>query len=63
MVEQAFGLNGLGVLLLASVEQKDFATVQAVSLILISAFVLVNTLVDIGYTALDPRIRLGRREA
>ena len=63
VVEQAFGLNGLGGLLLASVEQKDFATVQAVSLILISAFVVVNTLVDIAYTALDPRIRLGRREA
>jgi len=59
IVEQAFGLNGLGTLLLNSVQQKDFATVQAVSLILVAAFILVNTVVDILYTVLDPRIRLG----
>ncbi len=63
IVEQAFGLNGLGQLLLSAVEQKDFATVQAVSLVLVAAFVIVNTLVDIAYTMLDPRIRLGAREA
>lgn len=63
IVEQAFGLNGLGQLLLAAVEQKDFATVQAVTLILVAAFVIINTLVDITYTVLDPRIRLGGREA
>jgi peptide/nickel transport system permease protein len=63
IVEQAFGLNGLGQLLVTSVEQKDFATVQAVSLILVSAFIVVNTLVDITYTFLDPRIRLGGRTA
>jgi peptide/nickel transport system permease protein len=59
IVEQVFGLNGLGQLLLSSVEAKDFATVQAVSLILVAAFIVVNTLVDITYTMLDPRIRLG----
>jgi peptide/nickel transport system permease protein len=63
IVEQAFGLGGLGQLLLTAVEQKDFATVQAVSLILVAAFVIVNTLVDIAYTVLDPRIRLGLRDA
>jgi peptide/nickel transport system permease protein len=63
IVEQAFGLNGLGQLLLTAVEQKDFATVQAVSLILVAAFVVVNTVVDVAYTMLDPRIRLGGREA
>lgn len=59
IVEQVFGLNGLGQLLLSSVESKDFATVQAVSLILVGAFIVVNTMVDIAYTMLDPRIRLG----
>lgn len=63
IVEQAFGLNGLGQLLLTAVEQKDFATVQAVALILVAAFVVVNTVVDVAYTMLDPRIRLGGREA
>jgi peptide/nickel transport system permease protein len=59
IVEQAFGLNGLGALLLNAVQEKDFATVQAVSLILVAAFIIVNILVDITYTMLDPRIRLG----
>lgn len=63
IVEQAYGLEGIGQLLLTSVEDKDFATVQACSLILVGAFVVVNTLVDIAYTALDPRILLGRRDA
>jgi peptide/nickel transport system permease protein len=63
IVEQAFGLNGLGQLLLTAVEQKDYATVQAVSLILVAAFVIINTVVDVTYTVLDPRIRLGGRKA
>jgi peptide/nickel transport system permease protein len=61
VVERAFGLNGLGSLLLSSVQAKDFATVQAVSLILVASFIVVNTLVDMTYTFLDPRIRLGTR--
>jgi peptide/nickel transport system permease protein len=63
IVEQVFGLNGLGELLLTSVQDKDFATVQAVSLILVAAFIVVNTLVDITYTMLDPRIRLGANQS
>lgn len=59
IVEQAFGLNGLGQLLITSVSQKDLPTVQAVCLILVAAFVTVNALVDIVYTLLDPRLRLG----
>lgn len=57
VVETAFGLNGLGALLVESVQQSDFATVQAITLVMVAAFVVVNTLVDIAYLALDPRIR------
>ena len=42
VVEQAFGINGLGSFLVQSTLQKDFASVQAVSLILVAAFVIVN---------------------
>jgi len=57
VVETAFGLNGLGALLVESVQQSDFATVQAITLVMVAAFVVVNTLVDVAYVALDPRIR------
>ena len=59
VVERAFNLDGVGSLLVEAVIRKDFAVVQAVSLLLVAAFILVNTLVDVCYGALDPRLRLG----
>ncbi|MFB9961410.1 ABC transporter permease [Sinosporangium siamense] len=61
VVERAFGLNGLGAYLVSAALSKDFAVVQGISLVLVTAFVLVNTLVDVGATMLDPRFQLGRR--
>jgi peptide/nickel transport system permease protein len=61
VVEQAFGLPGLGSLLVRSVEEKDFAVAQAVSLILVAAFIVINTLVDAVYVLLDPRLRRSGR--
>jgi len=60
VVERAFNLDGVGSLLVEAVVRKDFAVVQAVSLILVTAFVVVNTLVDLLYGVLDPRVGLGR---
>jgi peptide/nickel transport system permease protein len=37
--------------------------VQSVCLIMVTAFVLVNVVVDVLYTVLDPRIRLGESPA
>jgi peptide/nickel transport system permease protein len=59
VVETAFALNGLGALLVDSVTSKDFAVVQAVSLIYVAFFLVVNMLVDLGYVLIDPRIRTG----
>ena len=58
VVENAFALNGLGSYLVSSVEQKDFPVVQAIALLLVAAFVVINTIVDILYAVIDPRIRL-----
>jgi peptide/nickel transport system permease protein len=57
VVEQAFALNGLGTLLIQSVNVDDFAVVQAVTLILVTAFVVVNTLADVLHPLLDPRLQ------
>ncbi len=59
VVESAFSLNGLGSLLVDSVTAKDFAVVQAVSLIYVAFFLLINMAVDLGYALLDPRVRTG----
>lgn len=56
-VEQAFAIEGLGKLLVTAARQQDFAVVQAVTLILVLAFVVLNMLVDVLYWVLDPRVR------
>ena len=60
VVERAFNLDGLGSLLVEAVVRQDVAVVQAVSLILVSAFVVINTLVDLLSKVLDPRVDLER---
>jgi peptide/nickel transport system permease protein len=57
VVETAFGINGIGALLVQSVQQSDFPTVQAITLVMVGGFVLINMLVDLAYLALDPRVR------
>ncbi|MHB1166183.1 MAG: ABC transporter permease [Candidatus Nanopelagicales bacterium] len=57
VVEQAFALNGLGTLLIQSVRSQDVAVIQAVTLILVASFVVVNTLVDLVHPLLDPRLQ------
>ena len=58
VVEQAFGINGIGSFLVQAVSQKDFAVVQAITLFLVAVFVIVNAIVDVVNGALDPRLRL-----
>lgn len=59
IVESAFQLNGIGSLLISSVASRDFPVVQAVALLLVVAFAVVNLTVDVMYSLLDPRVRLG----
>jgi peptide/nickel transport system permease protein len=59
VVETAFGLNGMGSLLVQSVDRQDFAIVQAITLIVVFAFVVINTIVDIAYPFIDPRVGAG----
>ena len=56
LVEYTFGLNGLGALLIQAVRTKDFAVVQAITLMMVVAFVLINMVVDLVYALLDPRV-------
>ena len=59
VVEVAFSLNGLGAYLVQAAQSKDIAVVQGISLVLVTAFVVINLLVDVLYTVLDPRVTLG----
>jgi peptide/nickel transport system permease protein len=61
VVETAFSLNGLGAYLVQAAASKDLAVVQGISLVLVTAFVLINAIVDVLYAVLDPRVALGSR--
>jgi peptide/nickel transport system permease protein len=55
--ETLFTLPGLGTHLVRAVQQKDFAVVQGVTLFFAIAVILINLMVDVAYTVLDPRAR------
>ncbi|HSB54724.1 MAG TPA: ABC transporter permease [Gemmatimonadales bacterium] len=64
VTEQIFVVPGFGRLILEAVFTRDYPVVQGVVLITASAYVLVNLLVDVSYSLLNPRIRIkgGRDE-
>ncbi|MFC0114701.1 ABC transporter permease [Kibdelosporangium aridum] len=57
VVERVFVLPGLGSMLLDSVAARDLLTVQGIVLVLVIAALLVNFLVDLLYTVINPRLR------
>ncbi|MFF0277614.1 MULTISPECIES: ABC transporter permease [unclassified Streptomyces] len=61
LVETAFSIGGIGQLLELSTTTKDFPTVQAISLIVVALFMIVNLIVDLLLPLVDPRITLGSR--
>jgi len=62
VTEQVFQLPGLGRLLIESILNRDFTTVQGTVLVITLVVVLVNVLVDLLYAVIDPRISLSSKE-
>jgi len=58
VTEQIFVVPGFGRLIVEAVFTRDYPLVQGVVLITASSYVLINLLVDVSYTILDPRIRV-----
>jgi peptide/nickel transport system permease protein len=59
VTEQIFVVPGFGRLIVEAVFTRDYPLVQGVVLITASAYVLINLLVDVSYSVLNPRIRIG----
>ncbi|MHB1087333.1 MAG: ABC transporter permease [Acidimicrobiales bacterium] len=57
IIEQIFILPGMGRLLITAINNRDFPVVQSVTLIFAAGFVIVNMLVDVAYSLIDPRTR------
>jgi peptide/nickel transport system permease protein len=58
IIETLFALPGIGSLTVNSVLSKDVAVVQGVVMLVAIVYVVVNTLVDVTYGYLDPRVRV-----
>ena len=57
IIEQIFGLPGVGWTMLQGIFNRDYPVVQVASLFLATVFVLINLGVDLTYAYLDPRIK------
>jgi peptide/nickel transport system permease protein len=59
LVENFFGIPGLGGMLVKALSDSDFPVVKAMTVIVSALYMLFNLLSDILYSAVDPRINLG----
>ena len=57
IVELIFGIPGIGSLFVESIFREDFPVVLALAMILTTGFVVMNFVVDILYSVIDPRVR------
>ena len=58
VTEQIFGLPGFGKMTIDAVFQRDYPVIQAVVLVTATAYIVINFLVDMLYSLIDPRIRV-----
>ncbi|MGW7362138.1 ABC transporter permease [Streptomyces sp. NPDC054841] len=62
-VETVFGLSGIGSLLVGAINSHDFPVAQAVLLLMVTAYIVVTSLVDLVHPVLDPRLKAVRSPA
>lgn len=58
VTEQIFGLPGFGKMTIDAVFQRDYAVIQAVVLVTATAYIVLNFVVDLLYSVIDPRVRV-----
>ena len=57
ITETVFGWDGIGRLLVESIEKRDYPVTQACVLVIALSYVVINTMTDLAYGLVDPRIR------
>lgn len=61
LIETVFGISGVGSLVVTSVKNNDMPLIQACTLLLVFIYIFMNTVVDIGYAFIDPRVDYRKR--
>ena len=57
VIERVFAIPGLGSLLLDTVALRDLPSVQGIVMVLVGLVLVINLLIDIAHTVIDPRLR------
>ncbi|MDG2428251.1 MAG: ABC transporter permease [Acidimicrobiales bacterium] len=57
VVEFLFAIPGIGRRIFSAIYQRDFMMVQGITVLITAFYVIVNTVVDVAYMVIDPRIR------
>jgi len=63
VTEQIFGLPGFGKMTIDAVFQRDYPVLQGVTLVTATAYIVINFVVDLLYSVVDPRVRVGGEAA
>jgi peptide/nickel transport system permease protein len=58
LTETIFNLAGVGRAVTEAIQARDYAVIQAFTLVIAISFVVINLIVDVSYAFLDPRVRL-----
>ena len=59
VIETLFGIPGLGFRLINAINQRDILVIQGITVFVAAMYVIINTVVDLLYAVVDPRIRKG----
>lgn len=62
IIEQVFSWPGVGQLIVNAISQRDFPVIQGGVMVLAMLMVFVNLVVDISYSFIDPRIKIGGKK-
>jgi peptide/nickel transport system permease protein len=57
VTETVFGLPGVGNLVVQAVLRRDYPVIQGALIVIAGIYVLVNLVIDLLYTLIDPRVR------
>jgi peptide/nickel transport system permease protein len=57
IIENVFYLPGLGRLIFQAITQRDLIVVESIVMLLVTAVIFINLLVDFSYAIVDPRLR------
>lgn len=63
VIEKVFAYPGLGLLLIKSIDQRDYPLIQGILLVFACMIVVINLLTDLMYMVIDPKIRFGYKKS